>query len=117
MDVILEIKHYYSELHSKFDEFLSKLKEEGTETQAAFSLLKEHGVNGKKLTPEEKEQVGNQLKDVLKTIGLVGIVALPGGSLFFVLSSFLKINKYVLPSAFNEEVKKDDDLLEKSKEL
>lgn len=113
MDVISEIKYYYEELNSKFGEFLNKLKEEGVETQEAFKLLKGNVFNGDKLTPEQKEKIGNQLKDVFKTIGLVGIVTLPGGSLFLIVSSFLKINKYVLPSSFNESEKKDGDSLVK----
>jgi hypothetical protein len=65
--------------------------------------------NKTKLTPKEKEQIGNQMKDVLKTIGIVGVTLLPGGSIFLILSKVLKINKYVLPSSFLEEKKKIED--------
>lgn len=97
----------YSKLHSNFKDFVFKIEEEGTETKTAFNLLKNHIVDSNELTDQQKEEIGNQMKDVLKTIGLVGLAALPGGSLFFVLFHFLKINKYVMPSAFLKPIKEN----------
>ena len=57
------------------------------------------------LTQEEKDKIGEQLKDVLKTTGLIGVALLPGGSVFFILTKYLKLNKYVLPSSFQEKEK------------
>ena len=65
----------------------------------------------KELTQEEKDKIGEQLKDVLKTTGLVGIALLPGGSVFFILTKYLKLNKYVLPSSFQEKEKEKENIL------
>lgn len=78
----------------------------GVETKEVFNLLVHSIENNVELTDEEKEKIGEQLKDVLKTIGLVGIGIIPGGSIFFILSTYFKLNKYLLPSSFQE--KKDD---------
>ena len=96
----------YSKLHTNFKDFVSKIGQEGTETKTAYFLLKSHVVDGKKLTEEQKKEIGDQFKDVLKTAGLISLAALPGGSVFFILFHFLKINKYVLPSVFLEVEKK-----------
>lgn len=101
-----DIRHFYDSLSEKFKEFLHHLDQEKEETKQAFEILKDSVVNNKQLTAEEKHQVGNQLKDVFKTLGLVTLASLPGGSLFFVVFNFLKLNRYVLPSAFNNDVKK-----------
>jgi hypothetical protein len=98
-----EVKVMYSKLKFNFKDFLSKLEEEGVETKQAFAMLVQATFEGKQLTHEEKEAIGNQMKDVLKTVGLVGMAALPGGSLFFILAKFLKLNKYIMPSSFLEK--------------
>jgi hypothetical protein len=38
---------------------------------------------------------------------LVGIALVPGGSIFFILTKYLKLNKYVLPSSFQEKEKEN----------
>jgi hypothetical protein len=96
----------YTKLKAKSKDFLQKIEEEEKETKDAFEILKQSVLEDKELTDKEKEEIGNQLKDVLKTIGLVGLAALPGGSLFFVLFNFFKLNKYVFPSSFSEVDKK-----------
>lgn len=61
-------------------------------------------INGEKeLTDEEKAKIGEQFKDVLKTIGLVGATILPGGFLYFLVAKVFKLNKFVLPSSFNQD--------------
>lgn len=102
MSTLADIEEHYHQLSLKFKDFIHKIGEEGHETKEAYEVLRASVVEDRKLTVEEKLQVGEQLKDVLKTVGLIGIAALPGGSLFFVVSTYLKINKYVMPSAFNE---------------
>lgn len=100
IDTELNAEHYYGKLKDNFKLFLDNLSEEKDETKEAFELLRQSVIDNKELTKEEKHQIGEQLKDVFKTVGLVGIAILPGGSLFFILSKFLKLNKYILPSSF-----------------
>jgi hypothetical protein len=58
---------------------------------------------GKKtLTDAEQKQIGDQLKDVLKTIGLTAIAVMPGGFIAGILIKVLKAEKYITPSSFME---------------
>jgi hypothetical protein len=69
----------------KIKDFISAVKQEGQETKEVVGLLI-HAAQGKiKLTDEQKEYIGNQLKDVLKIIDLTAIAVLPGGSIAAVL--------------------------------
>lgn len=102
-----DIGDYYVSLKEKMKDFLEKVSQEKDETKEAFAILIDSVNDGKKLTDEEKEKVGEQLKDVLKTIGLVGATILPGGFIYFLIAKVFKLNKYVLPSSFNKEEKKD----------
>jgi hypothetical protein len=101
----MRILRAYRDLKVKASDFIRKIQQEGGETKEAFLLLKKSIDSGVELTPEEKDKIGEQLKDVLKTVGLVGIALLPGGSVFFILTKFFKLNKYVLPSAFEDKEK------------
>jgi hypothetical protein len=96
---------YYKEFKVNAKDFIKNIEQEGLETKEAFLLIVDSVKNGKELTQEEKNKIGEQLKDVLKTTGLVGIALLPGGSVFFILTKYLKLNKYVLPSSFQEKEK------------
>lgn len=87
-------------LKAKFNVFIENLGKEGKEDKVAFRLIVQATFEGKELTHEEKVQVEEQLKDSLKTVGLVALTVLPGGTLFFILANFLKLNKYIIPSAF-----------------
>jgi hypothetical protein len=93
-------KVVFDNLTEKFHHFVANLKQEGRDDKAAFQLLVDATFHGRHLTHEEKIQIENQLKDSLKTVGLISLTILPGGSLFFILSSFLKLNKYIIPSVF-----------------
>ena len=104
----MDLGDYYDSLKEKMKDFLEKIGQEKDETKEAFSILIDSINNGKKLTDEEKEKVGEQLKDVLKTLGLVGASILPGGFIYFLVAKVFKLNKYVLPSSFNEEKEKKD---------
>jgi len=99
------VTKYYELLKKKSNEFLSSLEQEKEETKQAFMMVVNAHKNGVDLTTEEKEAIGEQMKDVFKTIGIVGIALLPGGSIFLILMNFLKLNKYVLPSSFQEKEK------------
>jgi len=104
----MDLGDYYDSLKEKMKDFLEKIGQEKDETKEAFSILIDSINDGKKLTDEEKEKVGEQLKDVLKTLGLVGASILPGGFIYFLVAKVFKLNKYVLPSSFNEEKEKKD---------
>ena len=104
----MDLGDYYDSLKEKMKDFLEKIGQEKDETKEAFSILIDSINDGKKLTDEEKEKVGEQLKDVLKTLGLVGASILPGGFIYFLVAKVFKLNKYVLPSSVNEEKEKKD---------
>ena len=103
-----KIQKYYKELKVNAKDFIKNIEQEGLETKEAFMLIVDSVREDKELTHEEKHKIGEQLKDVLKTTGLVGIALLPGGSVFFILTKYLKLNKYVLPSSFQEKEKENN---------
>lgn len=90
-------------IKAKFQDFLNKIKAEKQETKEAFKLLVQSVKGDVKLSDQEKQQIGDQLKDVLKAIGLTAATVLPGGTLYFVLVKVLKLEKYTMPSAFISE--------------
>lgn len=111
----MDVSGYYESLKEKTKDFLEKMSQEKDETKEAFKILIDSINDGKSLTDEEKEKIGEQLKDVLKTVGLVGATILPGGFIYFLVAKVFKLNKYVLPSSFHKE--KDEkklDNIEKS---
>ena len=99
----IDLKKHLNKAKSGFKKFIGALKQEGKETKEAFKLLIQSVKGEKQLSKEEKKEIGNQLKDVFKTVGYLGLFALPGGSIFSILFNLLKLNKYVLPSAFQPE--------------
>ena len=99
------IQKYYKEFKINAKDFIKNIEQEGLETKEAFMLIVDSVKEDKELTQEEKDKIGEQLKDVLKTTGLIGVALLPGGSVFFILTKYLKLNKYVLPSSFQEKEK------------
>jgi len=103
----MDLGDYYDSLKEKMKDFLEKVGQEKDETKEAFKILIDSINEKKKLTDEEKEKIGEQLKDVLKTIGLVGATVLPGGFVYFLIVKVFKLNKYALPSSFNEKENKN----------
>lgn len=95
-----ETKHHFSHLEIKFKDFLSKLEQEDEQAKVAFQLVVQSTFHGHKLTHEEKLEIETQLKEVLKIADLVALTILPGGTVVLILSSFLKLNPYILPSVF-----------------
>ena len=95
---------FIDDVKTKFQKFIAAIKQEGQETKEVVGLLI-HAAQGKiELTDKDKEYIGNQLKDVLKTIGLVGIATLPGGFIAGALIKLFKAEHLVTPSAFVNEV-------------
>ena len=103
-------KELLDKLKHKGGEFIANVEIEGKGTKEAFHLMVQSTFHGKELTHEEKVQIGNQMKDTLKTVDLVVLAIVPGGTVFFILANFLKLNKYIIPSAF---LKKQDDTASK----
>jgi hypothetical protein len=95
------------DIKTKFQKFISAIKQEGQETRKAVSLLIKAAKGDIKLSDEQKEQIGNQLKDVLKTIGLASIAVLPGGFIAGALIKIFKAESLITPSAFVNEISKD----------
>jgi hypothetical protein len=112
----------YDDFKIKFKKFIAALKQEGKETKQAFVLLAQAAQGKKTLTANEKKQIGDQMKDVLKALGLTAIAVLPGGLIAGLIIKLLKAEKYVTPSAFMTEaslkpnVWKDFNLASLSKE-
>jgi hypothetical protein len=80
------------------------IKQEGKETRDAFKLVLQATKGEIQLTDEQKKQIGDQLKDVLRTIGLVSIAALPGGFIVGALIKIFKAERLVFPSSLMSEV-------------
>jgi hypothetical protein len=90
------------EIKGKFKKFIAAIKQESKETKVAFAMLAKSALGKKDLTDAEKKQIGEQMKDVLKTIGLTAIAVLPGGIIAGILIKVLKAERFVTPSAFME---------------
>ena len=90
------------DIKSKFSKFVKAIKQESQETKEAFNLLILAATGKKTLTDAEQKQIGDQLKDVLKTIGLTAIAVMPGGFIAGILIKVLKAEKYITPSSFME---------------
>ena len=93
-----------SDLKSKFNKFISAVKQENKETKEAVSLLIKSAKGDVDLTDEHKKEIGNQLKDVLKLIGLTAIATLPGGFIAAALIKLFKVEHLVTPNSMMNEV-------------
>jgi len=92
-----------TKLKTRFKDFVQKISQEKEETKQAFSLIAQAAQGKKKLTPDDQKQVGDQMKDVLKTMGIGAATILPGGSIYFLMIKLLKLQKYTMPSSFVAE--------------
>ena len=104
---IFESKKWYDDLldkmKSEFHQFISNMDKEKDETKEAFKLIVQSAKGEKELTDAEKKQIGDQMKDVLKTVGLTAASVLPGGTIYFLIIKLLKLEKFTLPSSFLTE--------------
>ena len=96
----------FSKLKTRFKDFIQKINQEKEETKQAFGLIAQAAQGKRKLTPEEQKQVGEQMRDVLKTMGLGVATVLPGGTIYFLIIKLLKLEKYTMPSSFIAEKQK-----------
>ena len=102
-----------NELKMKFKKFIAALKQEGTETKEAFSLLAKAAMGKIELTDAQKSEIGEQMKDVLKAIGLTTIAIAPGGIIAGFLIKMMKAERYITPSAFMKEGSMSPEQLKK----
>lgn len=93
----------FSKMKMRFKDFIQKVNQEKEETKQAFSIIAQAAQGKRKLTPEEQKQVGEQMRDVLKTMGLGAATMLPGGTIYFLIIKLLKLEKYTMPSSFITE--------------
>ncbi len=86
-----------------------KLKVELRESKELVILIRKSSTQ--ELSPEEKDAVKSQFKDLARTIPALTVFMLPGGAVLMPL--LLKLIPDLIPSAFKEntieEVEKDDD--------
>ncbi len=97
-----------SDIKEKFKVFVSKLKQEGKETKAAFALLVKAAKGEIELTDLDKQQIKEQLKDILKGVFGAAVFALPAGGLVLLLLKLIKLHGLVTPTAFLEENDPED---------
>ena len=94
------IGDFIKKLNVRFKAFMTSVRAEGRETQKAFALIVQAAQGKRKLTAQEKTQVGDQMKEALKSAGLVAASVLPGGTIYFILVRLLKLDDYVYPKRF-----------------
>jgi hypothetical protein len=108
-DVVTELKlPKVSDIKEKFKIFVSNLKQEGKETKAAFALLIKAAKGEIKLTDLDKQQIKEQLKDIIKGVFGAAVFALPAGGLVLLLLKLIKLHGLITPSAFLEENDPED---------
>lgn len=102
-----KLKKYIEKLKGGFKKFIEALKQERKETKEAFKLLSQSVKGEKQLSKEEKKEIGNQMKDVLKVAGFTAASVLPGGVIYLMLSRIPALKKSLTPSAFINESSED----------
>jgi predicted kinase len=96
----------------KAKRFFDALKKEGKETIEAFKLIAQ-SYNGEiELTDVQRKEIGEQLKDTLKTAGLTTVAFMPGGAIVALLLHALKLYPYILPSNFKYMLEESDEIIE-----
>lgn len=103
--LILEglLTKYVNRYKGELKLFIKKLREQFKHNKQARTILLAYSKSGT-LTKEQSDILKDIARDVLKIVGLGGIVVLPGGSLLMVfilkLAKILKVD--VIPSQFKE---------------
>jgi hypothetical protein len=95
-------------IKSKLKFILGALKQESRETKEAFSKIIQSSKGEITLTDEEKKEIGEQMKDVLKLAGLATVSLIPGGTIAAILIKLFKAEKYITPSSFQKPQIKDN---------
>ena len=96
-------------MKEKLIKLKDQLAQEGSDTK--YMMMVYRKVLCGTATEEEIDTANDQFKDVLKSVGLLGLFAIPGGALIIPVAikvaSKLGIN--LLPSAFNKEESKNKE--------
>jgi hypothetical protein len=95
----------------KLKKFIIVVKQEGQETRAAVGLVIKASKGEITLTDEQKKQIGEQLKDILKLVGLTAIAALPGGFIVGALIKLFKAEHLITPSSMMNELVTDTEII------
>tara|TARA_B100001093_G_scaffold471874_1_gene494507 strand:- start:2147 stop:3883 length:1737 start_codon:yes stop_codon:yes gene_type:complete len=93
---------YVKRLSKKMKDFFKAVGKEGKQTKDAVKLVITAKQENRKLTDDEKEMVKEQLKDVLRTIGLSYVAVMPGGLLIAILLRAFEIEDKLIPSSFKK---------------
>jgi len=102
----LDVPSMANKAKDQIKKFVGAMKTETAETKQAMAMLLQH-LNGDKLTAEQWKWVRNQMKDVIKVLGLTTMAIAPGGSLVALLTKVLKADKYLLPSSMQSNDHKE----------
>ena len=86
----------------KVRDFVAAMRNERDETKIAFTMLVQH-MQGRKLNDTEWRWVREQMKDVIKMLGMTTMAVAPGGTLVALLMKALKVDKHILPSSFKKK--------------
>lgn len=96
------LEKVYGSFTNRWKKILSRNKDklalELSESKELVQLMKKS--MSEELTPEEKEKVKEQLKDILKSMPAFAVFMIPGGT--FLLPMMMKIIPDLLPSAFKD---------------
>ena len=109
---------FIQDLKSKLSKFISAVKQENQETKEAVGLLVKAAQGKIELTDKDKEYIGNQLKDVLKLLGLTAVATMPGGFIAAALIKLFKAEHLITPSSMlseNATYSKEINIKEKCK--
>ena len=98
-------------IKAKLKKFILAVKQENRETKEALGLLIKSAKGDIDLTEEQKKQIGDQLKDVLKLVGLTAIATLPGGFIAAALIKLFKAEHLITPSSMMTELVTDTDII------
>jgi hypothetical protein len=95
----------------KLKKFIIAVKQENQETKAAVGLIIKSAKGEIILTDKDKEQIGEQLKDILKLVGLTAIATLPGGFIVGALIKLFKAEHLITPSSMMNEIVTDTEVI------
>lgn len=98
----LKTSNSIKKVSENFSKFLNGIKTERRETKEAYKKLVSAVRGGRKLSKEEKVEIGNKLKDLLKLTGFTAATILPGGVIYFLLARVSKLKKHMIPKSFLE---------------
>lgn len=106
------ISSKFRKLNDLIIDFLSRLKQEGSETSDAAIILARYA-KGEDVSKEDMDKFRNQMIDVAKMIGIgIPFTIIPGSTLLLplVLSIAKRYNIDILPSSFKNKILEVEDI-------